>query len=79
MKAVHLFLLAAGIVLFNVSKADMDVASLPQDFYDNVDLYSKIDMIENLVVLENTSEKELVIAAETNADSTSDKETGDGK
>ena len=43
-------------------KADQE--KLPDDFFQNAELYEKIDMIEQLTVLDNISEKDLNIAQE---------------
>ena len=56
--------------LFIACYAESITDSLPKEFFDNADFYSKLEMIENLTVLETVNERELqLISQKSNDDS----------
>ena len=42
--------------------AHADQAKLPEEFFTNAELYSKMEMIEQLTVIENISDKDIMMA-----------------
>ena len=61
LRQIFFVVLIGWIVL---ARADQE--KLSEEFYSNAELYSKIDMIEQLAVLENISDKDLTMAQQTN-------------
>ena len=43
--------------------------NLPKEFYDNAELYSKLEMIENLTVIEKISDRDLQVVSQKSDDS----------
>lgn len=67
-KALSLFLVL-GVSIFLVSlgspiQADSLTEGLPKEFFDNADMYSKLEMIENLTILESVTDHDLQVAAQ---------------
>ena len=58
--------------MFIASYAETITDSLPKEFFENVDLYSKLDMIENLSVLEKISDRDLQIVTQKTEPGTSE-------
>jgi uncharacterized protein Smg (DUF494 family) len=64
-----------GISAFLISlgspiQADSLTQGLPKEFFDNADMYSKLEMIENLTVLETVTDHDLQVAAQSSTNST---------
>ena len=58
--------------LFLTSYAESVTDNLPKEFFDNADLYAKLEMIENLSIIEKVSAHDLHVAAQpTDAGSSS--------
>ena len=56
--------------------ARADQEKLPEQFFSNAELFSKIDMIEQLTVLENITDKDLTMAQQGDlSDSTDGNDT----
>jgi hypothetical protein len=60
-------LIGIGITfMFITSYAENITDALPKEFFDNAELYSKLDMIENLSVLEKVSDQDLQLLSQKN-------------
>ncbi len=63
-------LIGIGITfVFITSYAENITDALPKEFFDNAELYSKLEMIENLSVLEKVSDRDLQVLSQGNQDS----------
>lgn len=59
MKNTNTIIIGVITFLFLTVFAEPLTDKLPKEFFDNADLYAKLDMIENLTVLEKISENDL--------------------
>ncbi|MBC7467519.1 MAG: hypothetical protein H7256_16130 [Bdellovibrio sp.] len=50
--------------MFLASYAESITDSLPKEFFENADMYSKLDMVENLTILEKVSDRDLQVASQ---------------
>ena len=62
MKKLKTVVVLLATLLFITAYAESVTETLPQEFFDNADLYGKLDMIENLSILKKISKQELNLA-----------------
>lgn len=77
MPRFRLFLLTTLAFGF-LTLAKADSTTLPKEFFDRADMYSKMDLIENLSIVENLDDRDLNVA-EVKTDATEDADKGESK
>ena len=65
MKKMITMFVTLATFLFLTAYAESITDNLPKEFFENADLYGKLEMIENLSVLDKLSENDLKVAANT--------------
>ncbi len=58
--------------LFLTAYAEPLTDNLPKEFFDNAELFAKLEMIENLSILEKISDKDLQASTQKSEDGTSE-------
>lgn len=71
MKKITSVAIALITFLFLASYAENITDNLPKEFFDKADMYAKLEMIENLSILEKTNENDLKLAASEKTNETS--------